>query len=322
MICFPLLSDAATPVDSIGTETVKGNSFIRYQVGNGEGWYTIARKYGISYAELRLANKTQDDKLKIGQILLIPAKAKPTDPRFQKNYLDKFSKGTVSQSQPGTSTGSPVIHRVTKSETLYSIAKKYNASVEQVRLWNHLKDNSIRLDQALIVGYGPVSPRTTDPDEKKSTVVKKDSQVKNQYSGKSDSVAPAVTIEPRKVETVIVKTVSPNKPKIEERKQDNKYIFTAGRKEVNEQGVASWIEDEEINPNKYYALHRSAPSGTIIKITNRMNNKSIFVKVVGRLPDTGDNEGLIIKISKASAEKLGVLDQRFSAELIYGISEK
>jgi hypothetical protein len=47
----------------------------------------------------------------------------------------------------------------------------------------------------------------------------------------------------------------------------------------------------------------------------------IYVKVVGRLPDTGENEGILIKVSKAGADKLGVIDERFQAQLVYGVSE-
>ncbi len=97
--------------------------------------------------------------------------------------------------------------------------------------------------------------------------------------------------------------------------------FAKGRKEVNETGVASWIEDEGISSGKYYALHPSAPIGTIIKVINRMNERFVYVKVVGKLPATGDNEGLMIKISKSGADKLGVMDARFQAQLIYGIAE-
>ena len=89
-----------------------------------------------------------------------------------------------------------------------------------------------------------------------------------------------------------------------------------------EQGVATWIDDENINPNKYFALHRGAPVGTIMKVTNRMNKRTVFVKVVGKLPDTGDNDNIILKISKASAEKLGVRDQRFQCDLSYGVTMK
>jgi rare lipoprotein A (peptidoglycan hydrolase) len=85
--------------------------------------------------------------------------------------------------------------------------------------------------------------------------------------------------------------------------------------------VAAWMNEGDLNQNKFYALHRTAPVGTIIKVTNRMNNNSVFVKVVGLLPETGDNNNFIIKITQAAAQRIGALDQKFTAELSYGISK-
>ncbi|MFM7218029.1 MAG: hypothetical protein ACKO1U_08435, partial [Bacteroidota bacterium] len=132
------------------------------------------------------------------------------------------------------------------------------------------------------------------------------------------------------IKEVDVKTsVSSNKPAVVEKEQEKPasnnqkaltgYVFAGSRKQVGEQGLATFIPDEDINPNKYYALHRSAPFGTIIKVTNKMNGKSVFVKVVGVLPDTGENDGIIIKISRSGADQLGVLDQRFQVDLLYGM---
>ena len=89
--------------------------------------------------------------------------------------------------------------------------------------------------------------------------------------------------------------------------------------QVTETGVATWIQEGQVNPDKYYALHRTAPIGTIIKVTNRMNNQFVYVKVVGSLPDTGENENIIIKVSQAVSSKLNALDPLFQVELSYGM---
>jgi len=326
-------TSANTILDSIGVETVEGSKFIKHRVESGEGWYSIARKYGISYAELRMANKKEGDKLVIGQILLIPAKAKLNDPRFQKNYIDKKTiEPSTAKSIPLESktqpTGKTKTHKIIAGETLFGISRIYSVSVDEIKKWNDLKDNTIEVGQELIVG--------TDNSLSKKQDIPAD--IKEVGGNKKDKIAVSPNIEsmPKNTEkkseeiesappgenTVIVKTISPESVDKESKKNDKKYSFANGRQEVNEQGVASWIEDEDINPNKYYALHRTAPIGTIIKVTNKMNNNTVFVKVVGVLQETGDNEGLLIKISKASAERLNVLDKKFQADLVYGLSSK
>ena len=46
----------------------------------------------------------------------------------------------------------PLLHRVAAGETLYSIAHKHDVDVAQVRAWNHLKGNTVRIGQTLVVG--------------------------------------------------------------------------------------------------------------------------------------------------------------------------
>ncbi|MCZ6899056.1 MAG: muramidase-2 precursor, partial [Bacteroidetes bacterium] len=75
--------------------------------------------------------------------------------------------------------------------------------------------------------------------------------------------------------------------------------------------------DQYSETRKYLALHRTAPVGTIIQIKNEMNDMRVFVRVVGKFPDTGNNEKLLIKISKAAYQRLGVIDSRFPVVLSY-----
>ena len=52
-----------------------------------------------------------------------------------------------------------VMHKVTQGETLYSIAKKYQTTSNQIMLWNRLKEPIISIDQLLIVGINaPILP--------------------------------------------------------------------------------------------------------------------------------------------------------------------
>lgn len=56
--------------------------------------------------------------------------------------------------KPQTATASlPVTHtyRVGAGETLYSIARRHNVDVAQIRAWNHLKDNTVKVGQVLRV---------------------------------------------------------------------------------------------------------------------------------------------------------------------------
>lgn len=56
--------------------------------------------------------------------------------------------------------------------------------------------------------------------------------------------------------------------------------------------------------NKFTAAHKFLPLGTIAKVTNLRNNKSLVVKINDRLPVTSSP---FIDLSKASARELGFL---------------
>ena len=89
---------------------------------------------------------------------------------------------------------------------------------------------------------------------------------------------------------------------------------------TTEHGVATWMmEFSSAKKEKFYALHRSASVGTIIKVVNPMNKRSVFVKVVGQLPDTGDNHDVLIKITQAAARKIGIFESRFRVDISYGV---
>ena len=62
---------------------------------------------------------------------------------------------------------------------------------------------------------------------------------------------------------------------------------------------------EVYNQNAFTAAHKSFKFGTLLKITNMKTNKSVIVRINDRGPYI---PGRQIDLSKASAEKLGVID--------------
>ena len=87
-------------------------------------------------------------------------------------------------------------------------------------------------------------------------------------------------------------------------------------KNVRETGLAEVIEGTG-NHKKYLVLHRTAPVGTIMRVRNEENDITIFARVVGKLPDTGDNSRLVIKLSKAAYDQLRAVNARFPVEVAY-----
>ena len=80
-------------------------------------------------------------------------------------------------------------------------------------------------------------------------------------------------------------------------------------------GLAFW--DRSNNDAEHmFALHRTARLHSMIEITNPMLDTRVLVKVIGRIPPTYTRD-ISLVVSPAVANKLGILDPRFRAEMRY-----
>jgi LysM repeat protein len=309
------------PSDSLGIETVDGKIFVIHRVEEKETLYSISRRYGATLDEVLKYNPSADAGLAIGQILRIPYTARTpvrTSPKgnvhvvAEKETLFSISRQygvTVSElkawnnltsdnlsmgqelvirkttSAPATPSVRKGMHTVEAKETLYSIAKQYNITVEEVRKWNNLTSDNLSTGQILFVAP-PVNAASTTTSSPVITA---------QTTAKPDSVK----TQPPVVTQTIRITEGP-----------------ANSDEISESGLAELIEGTEGN-RKYLALHRTAPVGTILKVRNEMNNREVFVRVMGKLPDTALTDKLIIKVSKSAYDRLGAIDPRFRVVVTY-----
>ncbi len=89
-----------------------------------------------------------------------------------------------------------------------------------------------------------------------------------------------------------------------------------GKKEVNQQGKAFWQKNSYEDSN-LYALHRDAHINSVIQVINPMNQASVFVKVIGRIPDTVYEREVVVVLSPMAAKQLGAQDTRFFARVKY-----
>ncbi len=62
---------------------------------------------------------------------------------------------------------------------------------------------------------------------------------------------------------------------------------------------------EPYRANEYTAAHRKLPFGTMVRVTNVSNNKSVVVRINDRGPHI---KGRIIDVSRSAAEELDFID--------------
>lgn len=67
---------------------------------------------------------------------------------------------------------------------------------------------------------------------------------------------------------------------------------------------------------KYYVLINDIIPGTIVKISAN-DNKFVFAKVLGSMPEMKENNGLLLRISNSAASHLGIIDPKFPVQISY-----
>lgn len=84
-----------------------------------------------------------------------------------------------------------------------------------------------------------------------------------------------------------------------------------------ENGAAVWHQEKN-GGSDLFALHPYAPLGSIVSIKNPVYNRTVYVKVVGRMSSRAyDKAGTKIVVSGAVAKMLGAIDPRFFVEIKY-----
>lgn len=110
----------------------ESKSIDTYKVMAGESLYTISKKHNISIEELKDINNLQNGNIRPGQKL-------------------KLSRQTTGTSIARVEKPSQITHHVVSGESLYSIAKIYGCTIEEIKEWNHTKKNKLNLGDRLVI---------------------------------------------------------------------------------------------------------------------------------------------------------------------------
>jgi len=307
----------AVPSSTATTET-KLELKTTHKIVRGESLFSIADKYNVTIAELKKWNSLTSNKVLVGQSLKIlasvPSEAgktnteplaqaapkevkkeevKKEEPKAVERKVEqpKEAKETIATSTSSSSTGEWTSHTVKSGESLFSLSKLYGTSIEDLIQWNALTSNNLKVGQSIKVGKGALA--AVEP------VVK---EVRRQQAA-----APAQTIE---------SSATPKQEVTAPKEEVTAPNTSGGFTNTKETGLAELIPGTEAN-KKYLVLHRTAPVGSVIRVKNEENNLTIFARVVGVLPETGDNSKVLIKLSQAAFEQLKGVNSRFPVEILY-----
>jgi len=345
-------SAPVTPPAKNNTETPQANTpsadqtMIEHTVQPKEFLGKIAEKYGTTVEEVKKANNLSGNNLKIGQKLKIPATKNIDENKVVSAAEEKPAQENKTPDAAGT-------HTVLRNETIFTIAKQYGITAYQIRKLNDLPDNAITIGQVLKVPGGIVADvqvpkeKQAEAKVKETPVAKEESFIHTVATGENIfSIAKKYNLTAYQIRTanklddnnikVDQKLIIPKPPQpksvndASKEDQENEPDSTMvkdpklrrdpsvyGLSQIEEKGTAVWIADQDLDGTKMLVLHRTAPVGRVIKITNPMTNRTTFAKVVGKFTENESTKDVIIVMTKAVADSLGALDKRFFCNLTY-----
>lgn len=168
------------------TQRSESSQHVIHRVRSGETLSTIASRYGVSIAQLKMTNRIRTNLIRPGQRLRIPfggadavsdtkiytVKAGDTLSTIASRYgvsvvrLKRANRLSGDSLRIGDRLEIPTLvavsevpkrvaqsrtHRVRSGESLYTIGKRYGVSVDRIKAANGLRRNTIRVGQELVI---------------------------------------------------------------------------------------------------------------------------------------------------------------------------
>jgi LysM repeat protein len=295
ILCSVAFSSFSSEVakDSVGLKKEGGKSYVLFKVEPKQTLFSIVKRYGSSVAEFKAANPGVSESVNVGQTIKIPYKGitVATSPKYTPTLP------VTAPVTPPVESVKMVSHVVESGQGLYAVATKYKVTMADLRKWNNLTTDQLTAGQVLIV-----DAREYERAKKAGDLPAKGEVVKVEDTNMGQQ-STTTTQKPVEEPTGDVKTSSETSK------------TSSGYRKTVETGLAELIDVED-KSGKYLALHRSAPAGTLVNVKNSSNGQSIWVKVIGKLPDIGSDR-VIIKLSPRAFEKLNPSDKRIRAEISY-----
>ena len=116
-------------ISSTNNEVVEKPTDNLYVVVSGDTLWSIARKNNISVSDLLKTNNLTSNFLSVGQVLIIPNEVEST----------------------GENINNTSLYTVQKGDTLWSISKLFNVTVNELRKYNNLNSDFLTVGQTLII---------------------------------------------------------------------------------------------------------------------------------------------------------------------------
>ncbi len=320
VICFIVSIQFASAQSNYVTHTLK----------QGETLSTLAKQYNTTVGDImRINGMHADTKLVYGSPIKIPS----TKTQAQSTKKTSSVAAVTPAAQPQVAASNEITHVVAKGETLYSISKKYNITVDQIKTWNHLADNSAKIGTLLIISESGSNKLAAVPAQQRAT---KDTTTMT-LPAQASVVAAAISQPGTNANTNItaqqdVQSQTASQPQTDTNTQqpDQPVSNYSGegyfasqfqdkkQKDLkNVSGISKTFKTASgWTDGKYYILANDIEPGTIVKVTAD-NGSSVYAKVLWNMGDLKDNTGINFRVSNATAAALHESNDSFNVDVSF-----
>jgi len=131
-------------VDSLKNLPLKNRiKWVEHRVKRGETLFRIAKKYSVSVNSIKSVNHLRSNLIRPGQILLVTSPGAIKYGNFKKRIKNRIKHKKLDQKS--------IFYEVKKGDSLYTISRKYDISIGDIKVWNNLKTNRIYPGDRLII---------------------------------------------------------------------------------------------------------------------------------------------------------------------------
>jgi LysM repeat protein len=304
---------------------VNAQNFIIHKVQPKETLYGIAKQYNTTIDIIYKNNPSlTPDNLKMGTELRIPqAKVNQQITNTTKPVIPAISKtDTASPRRGAGGLLDTILHQVKPKETMYAISKLYHVTMGEIQIWNNLPNTDLQIDMIVKIVKpansveaknnitAQLNREETQTIISNTTTADKIKEQLQQAVKEPATTNPATKPDPQatpKTETVVAPKEAPKQdtafPKdtavikpLSLSEQFDIQLKTTEPKQIRATGAPMKTNNASI-ANTFFALHKTAKIGSIIKVKNLENDKISYAKVIGKLPEIDENKKIVVRLS-------------------------
>jgi LysM repeat protein len=355
-VFFIQFAQAQTTSNELTVYGLTGKLYLEHTVVAKENWYSVGRLYNVSPKDLAPFNHLAlTQPLSIGQVLQIPLNAVNFSQNEQKTPAETLIPVYYITQEKEWMYRISVNHNKVPIPTLEKWNKVNKDAVRPGMhlIVGFLKVKTALSALATMPATAPATAAVTPPAANKPAATNPvatnsatnpattNPAATNPTTANPPATNPVATNPPATTTTSIAKPISTKTPDSPIAKPVSttetartaasapstppaphfdggvfKAEFLDNGKSIN--GVAGIFKSTSgWQDGKYYALMNNVAIGSIVKVTKTATGKSVFVKVLGQLPDMKESAGLTIRISNAAAGEIGVSAERFNVQVSY-----